>query len=423
LGNSYRTAPFDVLERLALNVDEVRAVLEHLSQHDAITDAMIVSTCNRTEIYTSSLSSASDVFATVTGALREVAGAERFPGEDHLYRSRGRDSVQHLFRVACGLDSMVLGETQILGQVKEAYEQSRGLRQPTAYFDQVLQSAFKVARSTRAATEIGKGAVSVASAAVHLASRIYSDLSRHTVVVVGAGDTGRLAAEHFSKHGPGRLIVLNRTLARAEEVARQVKGEAMPLEQLPVALLDADIVACAVGVKEPVLSHDLVSSIMSHRGGQPLAIFDLGLPRNAAAEVGQIANVFLNDLDALKQVVDSNLARRRKEVPRVEELIQKEIDAILDRQRVLQAGPLIAALRESVERVRRAEVERVAAKLSEAEREAVDRATRAVVNKLLHGPTTSIKTIARQQEEGSDQLELIGSLFGGIDGDRSKKGS
>lgn len=414
VGASFRSAPFDVLERFSLSRDEIREFY-HLARRDGdIADAVVLSTCNRTEIYARGQGS-DGITGQVLGILRTLLHPDRLPRGGHVYCRSGRPGASHLFRVACGLDSLILGESQILGQVRDAYENGRTSFQLTQEFDRVMQTAVKVGRRSRADTEIGRGAVSVASAAVQLATRIFSSLDNRTVAIVGAGDTARLAAEHFAKHHPRRMVVLNRTLSRAESVAQGVQAEAWPLDRLEEALVEADVVSVAVSATDPVVTFDTVERVMQRRSGRSLALLDLGMPRNVATEVNAIHDVFLNDIESLKQVVDANLARRRKEVPVVERLIDREIDRLLGWQAQAQVGPFIAAFRGAVENMRQNELERVARGLSDNERAAVDRATRAVVNKLMHGPLTSIKEFAQEQETGAERMQAIRELFRNLD--------
>lgn len=409
VGISYRTAPLEVLEGLALGPDEQKAFYERARGVSGLTNALVLSTCNRTELYALNGTSSEPVAPRLTEVLREITGPKRFPAPAHLYQAAGREGMSHLFRVAAGLDSMILGEAQILGQVKEAYELSCAFLPPVPTFERLLRAVFAAAKRSRSETEIGRGAVSVASAAVHVATRIFHDMNKLTVVIVGAGDTGRLVLEHFEPHHPGRFIVVNRTVERAETLARAVGGVAWPWDRLPEAVAEADVVACAVRAPEPIVTRDLLDRALTHRSGRVLAVLDLGLPRNAATDI-DMPNVFVNDLDSFRQVIDANLGRRKKEIPHVEAIIEEEIDRLFDWHRSVQVGPLIATLRDAVEAIRRAEVSRATAGLSEAERAAVERATRAIVNKLLHAPTTSIKELARQSAD-ADKLELVSDLI------------
>jgi len=422
VGISYKTAPVHLLERLALSPDEVRAVLTGLGDSGTVRDALALSTCNRTEFYLLPATDISDP-GQVTEVVKKAIGDERFPAEDRLYFRQGREAVAHLFRVACGLDSMILGEAQILGQVKDAYEVAADVREPSRHFENVLQATLRVAKRVRAETEIGIGAVSVASAAVHLANRIYADLSGKTVVVVGAGETGRLAAQHFDSHRPHRLLVLNRTLARARELVSDLEGaEAMELGRLGEALSLADIVVSAVRSETPIITQRDIASIVHGRSGQPLLLLDLGMPRNIDAAVNQLPNVFLHDMDALKQVVDTNLARRHKEIPKVESLIAQEVERLFAHERVDEIGSVIAEIRRATDTLRMDEVEQAKHDLGEQAAQAVDVATRALINKLLHGPVTTLKRLARQgTPEAGDKIALIREMFRHIQGDGDRR--
>ena len=411
LGVSHRTAPFDDLERLALSNDEIARLYDDLANGGLVRGAFVLSTCNRTEIYAQAESAPADLIENVARSLSRVVGPTRFPKGDVFYRHSGQIGAEHLFRVACGLDSMILGEQQILGQLKSAYTEAAERLPQTVVFDKLVQSALKVGARSRTSTEIGRGAVSTASAAVHLATRIYGDLSRCCVVVVGAGETGRLLAQHFAGHYPQRLVVLNRTLEKAQALAREVSGEADTLDKLPALIGKAHIVASAVRSSTPVITEAMIAGVESERSGQALAIVDLGSPRNVEAGVHAMDNVFVNDLQSLQSMVDSNLARRKRAIPETEALIRDELNKLESWEASLSAGPLIATLREAVEAVRMGEVERATRGMTDAQREAVDRATRAVVNKLMHGPMTSIKEYARQEEAGSERLKVIEDIF------------
>lgn len=420
-GISHKTAPMEILGRLALNEAERGHVYQRLLLDDRISDALVLSTCNRTEIYTVG-GGGPGTTELARQALVEGVGPDRMPAAEHVYDDRGSAVVEHLFRVSCGLDSMILGEAQILGQIKGEYESAQSFTPPSPYFDRLMQAVFKVSKRSRAETQIGKGAVSIASAGVHLASRIFSDLSRLRVAVVGAGDTGRLAAEHFSRHRPQKLWIINRNQERAEAVARHVDGEGFGMQQLPIALAEADVVVVAVGVQEPLVTFAIAEPVIRRRAGRTLALVDLGVPRNIDPAVDKLLNTFVTDINDLRQVVDQNLEQRRREVPQVERMIAKQVESLLAWQNESRAAPLISSLRQSIEEFRQRELSKVSAKLSPGEREAVDRVTRGIVNKLLHGPMTSIKAFARQQEEGAEHLHVIRDMFSGLvdDGDTDR---
>ena len=409
-GISIHTAPIGVLERVALSADEIREVYKRLLGHSGVSDALVLSTCNRTEIYTTT-QSGNRLGNFVTDVLEAVTGQGRFPGGSHLYEKSGRDGVEHLYRVACGLDSVVLGETQILGQLKSAWDSVKDLWNPTAYFEKLVQGAFRVAGQSRTNTSIGAGAVSVASAGVHLATRIFSDFSQSNVLVLGAGETGRLLTQHLMSHRPRSLTVVNRSLEAAESLAYPLAGRALGLENLAEALCSADIIACAASVEEPLITLEMIQHAQQMRGHTSLAILDLGLPRNVESKAGDLANVFVQDLESLGRVVDANLSRRRKEVPQVEALIDEEISRLVSWRRSLRATPVITALRTQVENFRQAEVARATKGLTDPEKQAVESATRAVTNKILHGPMTAIRNYATQAEQEAEALNVIKKLF------------
>jgi glutamyl-tRNA reductase len=399
VGISHKTAPLPVLEKLALSAGEQADLLGALGA-----DALVLSTCNRTEFYR--YGDFVDV-ADLTGIERE-----RLPDAAHFYRYQGRSALSHLFRVACGIDSAILGENQILGQLRTAFSVCAS---QNVLFRTLLDAALRAGATARRETEIATGAVSMASAAVHLAARIHGERRGRKVVVVGAGDTGRLLAEHFAASHPASLIVVNRTLERAAAVAALVGGTAAPLDALREQVYGADVIALATASREPLLHRQ---DVQSH---SPLVVLDLGLPRNADPDLHQAANVFLHDLDSLKKVVDQSLARRRQEVPRVEALIDREIDRLLAARRVQDVAPLLRGIRANIEQVRLQEMARV--DLSDSERAAVDQVTRTIANKLAHGPLAAIKRLARAQEAGAQELEIIRALFAGLDQkqDRAEK--
>jgi glutamyl-tRNA reductase len=410
VGASYRSAPFEALERLALTPEEIAKLYRRLAEDGAASGALVLSTCNRTEIYAHVPDDHEDAASYLSSRLLEVVGRERFPSGEAFYRHSGQASAEHMFRVASGLDSMILGEQQILGQLKAAYADAGAYMAPSNVFDRVVQSAFRVAARTRAETEIGKGAVSTASAAVHLATRVYGDLSRCCVVVVGAGETGRLLAQHFASHYPQRLIIVNRTQEKAAQLAREVNGEAASLGELPELLHAAHIVTTAVRSPTPVITAAMLEDAANERRGNALALVDLGLPRNVEAPKDELGNVFIQDLQALQSLVDGNLARRKRAVPQAETMVRDELVKLEAWESAQGAGPLIAGLREAIEVVRAGEVERVTRGMTTEQREAVEKATRAVVNKLMHGPVTSIKEYARH-DEGEARIQVIRDVF------------
>ncbi len=404
LGASVHNAPLEILERLALSPELAEMLRERLGP-----DTLILSTCNRTEIYVGDGGTESP--AAVLAQIKDAIGVERANLLDHLYLKSGVEGIRHLYRVACGLDSAVLGEAQILGQVREAWDHLKAHAQPSPVFERIISGALKVAASSRELTEIGAGAVSVASASVQLTKRIFSSFGSHSALVLGAGATARLAAEHLTKLGLQKVYICNRNPERGRALAQAVRGEFVPLNQLEAALSKVDILATAVSVEHPIVTRALVENALRRGRSQSFVVLDMGLPRNVDSTVNQLPNVFLYDVGALNRVVDINLTKRRSEIPRVESLIEDELSRLRAWKSSMAVGPMIAQMRGQADSMRRAEIEKVSEGLSAEELERLDRVTRAVMNKLLHGPTMAMKEYARQTEEGIDGLTKMSKLY------------
>ena len=404
LGASVHNAPLEILERLALSPELAEMLRERLGP-----DTLILSTCNRTEIYVGDGGTESP--AAVLAQIKDAIGVERAKLLDHLYLKSGVEGIRHLYRVACGLDSAVLGEAQILGQVREAWDHLKAHAQPSPVFERIISGALKVAASSRELTEIGAGAVSVASASVQLTKRIFSSFGSHSALVLGAGATARLAAEHLTKLGLQKVYICNRNPERGRALAQAVRGEFVPLNQLEAALSKVDILATAVSVEHPIVTRVLVENALRRGRSQSFVVLDMGLPRNVDSTVNQLPNVFLYDVGALNRVVDINLTKRRSEIPRVESLIEDELSRLRAWKSSMAVGPMIAQMRGQADSMRRAEIEKVSEGLSAEELERLDRVTRAVMNKLLHGPTMAMKEYARQTEEGIDGLTKMSKLY------------
>ena len=404
LGASVHNAPLEILERLALSPELAEMLQERLGP-----DTLILSTCNRTEIYVGDGGTESP--AAVLAQIKDAIGVERANLLDHLYLKSGVEGIRHLYRVACGLDSAVLGEAQILGQVREAWDHLKAHAQPSPVFERIISGALKVAASSRELTEIGAGAVSVASASVQLTKRIFSSFGSHSALVLGAGATARLAAEHLTKLGLQKVYICNRNPERGRALAQAVRGEFVPLNQLEAALSKVDILATAVSVEHPIVTRVLVENALRRGRSQSFVVLDMGLPRNVDSTVNQLPNVFLYDVGALNRVVDINLTKRRSEIPRVESLIEDELSRLRAWKSSMAVGPMIAQMRGQADSMRRAEIEKVSEGLSAEELERLDRVTRAVMNKLLHGPTMAMKEYARQTEEGIDGLTKMSKLY------------
>lgn len=410
LGSSHETAPADIRDRVQMNATEVEAFCGRLrGERDQILELGVLSTCNRTEIY-SLVADQDAADPLIRRTIEEMKGVPYMGNGKYTYLLEGRDMVRHLFRVSSGVESLMVGEPQILGQVRDAFKLADDSRAAGAILTRLFTTALHVGKRARTETEIGEGTVSVAYAAVEMALKVFDGLDKHTVVVVGAGETGRLAATHLADQSPAKLIVLNRTPERADQLAADFGGESRSMDSLVDVLLEADVVVTATGAPEPLLWSDTVEKIARARRTRPLVVLDISNPRNVDPAVGKIDNIFLYDLDALQGIADQNRARRAREIPKVEAIVEEEVGAFFDWYDALHVVPILRALRDQFHEVGRAEVERQKG-LSREERESLQAYTRGLINKLLHEPTTRIKGIDAMTGSGVRKLVAIQELF------------
>ncbi|NIP82447.1 MAG: glutamyl-tRNA reductase, partial [Gemmatimonadetes bacterium] len=399
LGASHVTAPAEIRDQVQMNAGEVEAFCGRLrSERDHILELSVLSTCNRTEIY-GLVSDPDEASPIIRRAIEELKGVPHMGNGRYTYLLGGRDMVRHLFRVASGIESLMVGEPQILGQVRDAYKLADHSRVTGAILTRLFNTALHVGKRARTETEIGEGTVSVAYAAVEMALKVFDGLDKHTVAVVGAGETGRLVATHMAEQAPARLLVLNRTLERAEALAGELGGEARPFEALDEVLSIADVVVTATASPEPLLQSDALSEIARSRRTRPLVLVDISNPRNIDPAVGKIENIFLYDLDALEGIAEQNRARRAREIPKVEAIVEEEVDAFFDWYDALHVVPVLRAFRDRFHEVGHQEVARQRG-LTEEERESLAGYTRQLINKLLHHPTTRIKNIDAMTSHG-----------------------
>ncbi len=416
VGLNHRTAPVEVRERFALEkkgthpLDILRQELPQASE------AYFLSTCNRVEF----LLVTEEVEETLAGLkdlLARETGLPRSRFEPHLYVLRDREAVRHLFRVAAGLDSMVLGEPQILGQVKEAYREAARRRTTGPILNRLLHRTFSVAKRVRTETGIGSYAVSVSYAAVELAKKIFGSLRGKKALLVGAGEMAELAAQHLLSAGVEKMLVANRTFSRAVELAERFRGEAYSLEELPECLLEADIVISSTGAPGYVITRETVKPLLRKRRLRPLFFIDIAVPRDIEPAVNELENVYVFDIDDLKQVVEENLGRRRKEARRADRIIEEEVLKFERWLRELEVYPTIKALREKAEEIRRRELARTLPRLrnlSPEDKEALEVMTEAIVNKILHAPILYLKMGYHRM--GREAITTVRRVFD-LDGD------
>ncbi|MBX6423687.1 glutamyl-tRNA reductase [Thermosulfurimonas sp. F29] len=416
VGLNHRTAPVEVRERFALD-KKGGSPLEILRENlPGANEVFFLSTCNRVEFLLIS-EDPEGVLENLKAILSRETGLSREEFEPHLYVMRNMEAVRHLFRVASGLDSLVLGEPQILGQVKEAYREAAARRTTGPILNRLLHRTFSVAKRVRTETGIGSYAVSVSYAAVELAKKIFGSLKGKTALLVGAGEMAELAAQHLLGAGVERMLVANRTLARAVELAERFRGEAYSLEELTECLLATDIVISSTGAPGYVITRDMVKPLLRKRRLRPLFFIDIAVPRDVEPAVNDLENVYVFDIDDLKQVVEENLGRRRKEALRAERIIEEEVLKFERWWRELAVYPTIKALREKAEAIRRRELARTLPRLrdlSPEEREALEVMTEAIVQKLLHAPITYLK--AGYHRMGREAITTVRRVFD-LDGD------
>lgn len=400
LGVSHHTAPVEVRERFVFPASKAEERLARLTAEGHAREAVLLSTCNRTELYLHLPDGRTSLEPAET-MLAEQASYTLAQARCHLYSHRGRPAVEHLFRVVTSLDSMVLGEAQIQGQVRSAYEHARELGGDPRVLGPVLTRLFDAALSVggrvRAETAVGEGAASIASAAVDLARKIFGSLKGRRAVVIGAGEMSELALQCFAAEGVASIEVANRSAERGDSLARKVGGVAIPYSEVWGRLESADILLTATGAPHRVITREQLERAMPGGPSRPLFILDIALPRDVDADVGDVDNVFLYDIDDLQQIVGASLERRRKEVPAAEAIIAREVDDFLAWYASLDVVPLVRALRDQGEAVRREEVEKALRRLAhlpEEDREQVERLTRQLLAKLLHGPTTRLREAA-----------------------------
>ena len=394
VGLSHRTAPVELRETVDFGRSGLDTALHALGAHGGSQEAVVLSTCNRAEIYAVGESDAAgDALRRFFCDYHKVDSSRL---AEHLYCHRGIDAARHLFRVAAGLDSLVVGEPQILGQVKAAYATASELQFTGTVTHRLFHTAFAVGKRVRSETGLGEGAVSVSYAAIELARKIFGDLAGRNVLILGAGEMAELTGVHLRAQGVNQITIASRTLATAEALARQLEGRAVPWSELRPALAPADIVVTATGATEPVLTRALVEDAMRSRRSRPLFVIDIAVPRDVEAAVGNLDQVFLYHMDDLQTIVKENLARRSSELTSAESIVDEEVARFASWLQSREIVPTIVALRQRFEQVRQGELRRLEPKLTGLSPEArakVEEVTRLLVEKLLLTPTEQLKSV------------------------------
>jgi len=413
VGLSHKTAPIEIREKLTFPENRQEESLTILTSSPDVIEAVILSTCNRTEIYAVTAAGV-DGPSAVIDFMCEYHELDRHDLIRYLYIQEGEAVVHHLFRVVASLDSMVIGEAQILGQVKEAYENGFRYNATGRIFNRLFRQSFEVGKRVRTETAIGESAVSISYAAVELAKKVFDTLEGRTVLVVGAGKMSELTAKHLCSNGVCNVLVTNRTFERAEELAARFEGVAIPYEDLYARVHEADIVISSTAATQYVITRDNVAGALKGRRGRPLFLIDIAVPRDIDPAVNNLPDVFLYDIDSLNGVVESNLEERMREAERAEVIIAEEMGEFERWLESMEVVPTVAAMRAKADAIRAAELEKAMKRLgglSEKELQTVEMLTQSIVNKMLHGPTSRLKNVAGERY-GVAYVEAVRYLYG-----------
>ncbi len=399
IGVNHKTAPIALRERIAISREDLPDTTRALAAMPGVSECMIVSTCNRVEL----LAAVDSPSTSLTGFLERQFGIERAQIEPHIYEYRDTEAISHLFRMAASLDSMVVGEPQILGQVKEAFAVAKASGTIAGQLEHLLQSAFAAAKRARSETGIGSNSVSIASVAVDMARKIFGSLQGRTVFLVGAGKMSELAARHLVQQGAGAILVTNRTHERARRMAEEFDGEVVPqvvpFEKLYETASDADIVISSTGAPHHIFRPEHGQAFLHRRRNRPMFFIDIAVPRDVDPAMNKLDGMFVYDIDDLQQVAAAHMEERSREAMDAETLIAIEVERFQQRQRTVNLAPAIVALQRKAEEIRQGELHRIHARLGTLTPEqiaAVDALTRGLMNKFLHPPMQAIKQAARE---------------------------
>lgn len=411
-GFNYKTAPVEMREKFTFQETELPVALTQLRNMKSILECTIISTCNRTEVYV-----VADQLHTGRHFTKTfLADWFGLPKEDflpYLIIREDHQAIEHLFRVACGLDSMVLGETQILGQVREGFLVAQEQQATGTIFNHVFKQAITLAKRAHSGTEIGHHAVSVSYAAVELGKNIFGDFSGKHVVILGAGKMSELTAKHLHSNGADKITVINRTEAKAVEIAAKFLGQARPFEELQRTLAEADVVISSTGARDFVVTKEMLAGTLKKRKGRPLFMVDIAVPRDLDPMLADFDDVYLYDIDDLQNIVEANLAERKREAEKIEIMIEAELDEFKHWLNTLGVVPIITALRTKALAVQAETMESIERKLphlTERDKKVLRKHTKSIVNQLLRDPVTRVKELAAEPD-ADEALDLFTKIF------------
>jgi glutamyl-tRNA reductase len=400
VGLNHKTADVELREKLAFNGPKLEEGLRKIKEIPSIRETVIISTCNRVEIYLH-VQDVEKAYAAIKDFFVEFFEIRRDSLDTALYLHKDMAAVKHIFRVASSLDSMVVGEPQILGQLKDAFDFALEKKATGVLLNRLLKKSISVAKRVRTETRIAENAVSISFAAVELAKKIFTDLAGKSFMLLGAGEMAELAARHMMNNGVQDIIVANRTYERGCELSREFNGRAIRFEDFPAELVHTDIVICSTGASTFVLRKEHMQKVMKERKQKPVFIIDISVPRNVDPGINDMDNVYLYDVDDLQGVVDSNISERQKEAAKAEAIVEDEIETFRKWMLTLNSVPTVIALRERAEAIRKDELERFFNRfpsLGEKERKAIEGMAGGIINKLIHAPTVALKNDAEDKD-------------------------
>jgi glutamyl-tRNA reductase len=413
IGLNHKTAPLELREKIAIGRDELAEATQELASMTGVHECMIVSTCNRVEM----LAAVDGPEVKLAEFVEKKFGIAAAEVEPHLYEYRDQEAVRHLFRMAASLDSMVVGESQILGQVKEAFQTAKAAGTVAGQLEHLLQSAFAAAKKARSETGIGANSVSIASVAVDMARKIFGSLEGRTVFLVGAGKMSALAARHLVQQGVGAILVTNRTMERARRMAEEIEGKVaptvVPFEDLYERAAEADIVISSTGAPHQIFTQKHGQEFLRKRRNRPMFFIDIAVPRDVDPAMNKLDGIFVYDVDDLQQVAAAHMEERSREATDAEALIESEVERFRQKQRAVNVAPAIVALQQKAEEIRRGEFDRMHARLAtltDEQKAVVEALTRGLVNKFLHPPMQALKQAARENDQ--TKLEALCETWG-----------
>ncbi|MBE0573139.1 MAG: glutamyl-tRNA reductase [Ignavibacteriaceae bacterium] len=408
---NHRTAPVDLREAVYLKEDEIRPFI-NLAKENQIKEGLILSTCNRTEIF--GIPSSNDAnHEKFQSLLLNFKPAQNIT-EQHFQKYVSRDAIRHLFCVATGIDSLLVGDNQVFKQVKDSFQIAEETNFAGYIMHRIFDAAIRTGKRAISETSISGGAVTVSYAAVQLTEKIFSNLSKKSALVIGTGETGEIAAKHLSEKGIGSLAVTNRTHEKADKLALKLNAKVIPFSEFKDSIYKFDIIISATASPEILLSKDDVKAALKKRSNNPMILVDIAIPRDIDPETRKIDYVFYHDLDSLNIIVEQNLTKRKSEIPKVEKIIEEELDNFVEWYNSLQAAPAIKDLRDFFEEIRNEEVERNKNKFSSEDQEKLDIVTKRIINKILHHPTIELRKADDSTGSGDSatKIGIIRDLFG-----------